>query len=941
VTAPGQVSVMGRGMDWSPDNADHPARILIVDDERHNRQLLEVMLKPEGFLLQTAASGQEALAMVEQQPPDLILLDIMMPGMDGYQVAARIKGNLATKNIPVIMVTALDDRNARVRGLSAGAEDFLTKPVDRVELCVRVRNLLRLKAYGDYHDTYSRMLEAEVGSRTVDLIQSERLYRSTFDEAPIGIVHQGLDGVWLRFNQRLCDLLGYSHEELQSPPIQALVQAGAADGEAEALGQLAAGTLDRHVAEERRFRRRDGTLVWTRVKTSIHRDAEGRPQHFISVIQDISEQRTLDAQVRQEILERHRAESNLRQERDRAQHYLDTAEVILLALDMDGRITLINRKGCDLLGWSERELLGRDWIDTCVPDRIRVDCKAKFRDLMGGGLPVGEDPILSRSGEERLIEWRNTVMRDAAGHLVGTLSSGTDITERTHATEALRAGEERMRFALQSADVGIWDMDCATEVVQWSEILESQYGVQPGTFRGTFEAFVERIHPDDRESVLEIIGKAMKSGLDFSTLNRAIWPDGSVRWLSGAGRFSLGEHGEPVRGTGISQDITTRRTLEAQFQQAQKMDAIGRLAGGVAHDFNNLLTVILGFCELLQSDLDPDDLGQADVAEIQKAGTRAAGLTRQLLAFSRKQILQPTRLDLNEIVADMRTMLGRLIREDVRVVVSLGPTLAAVKADRGQVEQVVMNLAVNAQDAMPRGGTLTIETANVELDEHYAKTHFATKPGPYVVLTVSDSGTGMTPEVQGRLFEPFFTTKEVGKGTGLGLATVHGIVTGNGGSVGVYSEVGRGSSFKAYFPMADEAATVVEAPPPSARPPVGTKTVLLVEDADEVRGLAKRLLERQGYTVLAAANADDARQLFERNASIDVLLTDVVMPGASGPELTGQLARIRPGLKVIYMSGYTEDAMVHHGVLDPGIAFLHKPFTAAALGGKIREVLER
>ena len=289
----------------------------------------------------------------------------------------------------------------------------------------------------------------------------------------------------------------------------------------------------------------------------------------------------------------------------------------------------------------------------------------------------------------------------------------------------------------------------------------------------------------------------------------------------------------------------------------------------------------------------------------------------------------------------MRAMLGRLIGEDVKVVLGLRPELAPVKADRGQVEQIVMNLAVNARDAMPTGGTLTIETANVELDEHYAKTHLAVKPGPYVALTVTDTGTGMTPEVQARLFEPFFTTKEVGKGTGLGLATVHGIVTRSGGSVNVYSEVGRGTSFKVYFPRADAAEMVVDAPPPVARPRAGAETVLVVEDAEGLRELARRLLERQGYTVLVAANADEALRLFEQNASIDVLLTDVVMPGASGPELTRQLVERRPALKVIYMSGYTEETIVQHGVLNPGIAFLHKPFTSETLGRKIREVLDR
>jgi CheY-like chemotaxis protein len=331
------------------------------------------------------------------------------------------------------------------------------------------------------------------------------------------------------------------------------------------------------------------------------------------------------------------------------------------------------------------------------------------------------------------------------------------------------------------------------------------------------------------------------------------------------------------------------------------MEAIVRLAGGIAHDFNNLLTAILGYCELLLADLSPHDPRHADISEIQKAGGRAAGLTRQLLAFSRKQIIEPTLLDLNHVVTDMRAMLERLIGEDVKVVLRLRPGIRCVRADRGQAEQIVMNLAVNARDPMPGGGTLTIETASVELDEHYAKTHIAAKPGSYVALTVTDTGTGITPEVQARLFEPFFTTKDPGKGTGLGLATVHSIVARSGGSVNVYSEIGRGTSFKVYYPIADAGDAAAEAPPPVARPREGTQTVLVVEDAEGLRQLAKRLLERLGYTVLVASNADEAVRLFENNASIDVLLTDVVMPGASGPELTRRLVERRPSLKVIHV----------------------------------------
>jgi PAS domain S-box-containing protein len=533
---------------------------------------------------------------------------------------------------------------------------------------------------------------------------------------------------------------------------------------------------------------------------------------------------------------------------------------------------------------------------------------------------------------------------DVTSHVItfagepATLVVAQDVTELKRSVEALRTAEERTRFALQSANVGIWDLDYATGVLKWSETMEGHYGLRPGTFAGTFEAFVERMHPDDRASALDAIGAAMRSGSDFSLLNRSMWPDGTVRWLSGAGRIVLDERGAPVRGVGISMDVTDRRILEAQFLQAQKMEALGRLAGGVAHDFNNLLTVILGFSELLLAERDADDPRRPDIAEIHRAGLRAAGLTRQLLAFSRKQIIEPTLLDMNVVVGDLRGMLGRLIGEDVEVQLRLGPKVAPVMADRGQIEQIIMNLAVNARDAMPKGGRLTIETANVELDEHYAKTHLALTPGGYVALTVTDTGVGMTPEVQARLFEPFFTTKEPGKGTGLGMATVYGIVTQSRGSIGVYSEVGGGTSVKVYFPRTSAAGTLTDTVP-AARPPARSHTVLVVEDEPSLREVARRLLHRLGHTVLVAADAVEALQVFEANPSIDVLLTDVVMPGGSGPELAGRLVRQRPALEVIYMSGYTEDTIVQHGVVRPGIAFLHKPFTAETLAHKLRDRL--
>ncbi len=640
-----------------------------------------------------------------------------------------------------------------------------------------------------------------------------------------------------------------------------------------------------------------------------------------------------------DVTERKRSEEALRAERDRAQRYLDTAEVILLALDTRARVTAINRKGCELTGWSEAELLGRSWFEMCLPESARGKIAERFERILAGDQSSIESPILTRGGDERMVDWKTRTLRDESGELIGTFSSGTDITERHRAQEALRTAEERTRFALESAGVGVWDMDYATGLARVTETLEAQYGWEPGTFDGTRETFLGAVHPEDRGRVRETLIRAEESGSDFTVEHRALWADGTVRWLTSAGRIRLDEHGVPLRGVGISMDVTERHSLEQQYRQAQKMEAVGRLAGGVAHDFNNLLTAILGYCQLLLLDLAENDPRREDILEIQHSGRSAAHLTGQLLAFSRKQIVEPTVLDLNKVIEATGRMLGRLIGEDVEIDLHLGPDRMTVRADAGQMEQVLVNLAVNARDAMPGGGVLTIETASVELDEDYAETHLDVTPGPYVALTVSDTGVGMSRDVQERLFEPFFTTKEAGKGTGLGLATVHGIVAGSGGIVRVYSEVGKGTTFTVYLPRAQGVGPSGRAAERKPRPGVAHETVLVVEDESRLRTLVRRLLERRGYTVLLAATAEEALEVFGRGAAVDVMLTDVVMPGASGPELSGRLRELRPGLRVLYMSGYTEDAISHHGVLDPGVAFLHKPFTAEELERKLREVL--
>lgn len=670
-----------------PLGLEAPRYILIVDDERYSRDLLEVVLEAEGFEVATANSAAAALAMIAVRRPDLMLLDIMMPDMDGYQLATRVRSIPANGSIPIIMLSVLADREARMLGLRAGADDFLTKPVDRAELCARVRNLLRLKAYGDYHNSYSQILETEVIARTAELLE--------------------------------------------------------------------------------------------------------RTNH-------------LEAQA-----------------------------------------------------------------------------------------------------------------------------------------VAFRHSEARTNFALGGARMGMWELEIATDKMTWSDTLAPVFGLTPDQAPRTGDDFFALIHADDRTILKEAIEEDMRTGGSHEVEFRVVWPDQSIHWTAGRACLVHEADGTGARMVGVGSDITARRSLEAQLRQSQKMEAVGQLAGGVAHDFNNILSAILGYSTFVIDSFEPEDPRRADMAEITKAGDRAVALTRQLLAFSRKQVMQPAIVDLNELVLSMRGMLSPLIGEQISLVPILANDLGAVRADRGQLEQVLLNLVVNARDAMSAGGRLVIETANVELDGCFSQ-GTEVRPGSYVMLAVSDNGVGMTESTRQRLFEPFFTTKEQGSGTGLGLATVYGIVHQSGGHVWVYSEPGNGATFKVYLPRTGSCSDGDVPPVPIAVLPVATETILLVEDDDAVRALTRTILSRSGYHVLDAPNPAVAEALFEQHLdAITLVVTDVIMPGSSGPRMFERLAQRRPALKVLYVSGYTDDAIVNQGRLDPGVDFLQKPFTAAALNAMVREVLER
>ena len=514
--------------------------------------------------------------------------------------------------------------------------------------------------------------------------------------------------------------------------------------------------------------------------------------------------------------------------------------------------------------------------------------------------------------------------------------------QRREAQESWRQSEERFREIAEAIDEVFWIANPEiTRMLYVSPAYERVWGRSIASLYENPTAFLELVAAEDRERVTVDL-ESRKTGQAFDHEYRIVRPDGAIRWIWDRGIPVRDKAGQVVRYVGVALDITGRKLLEDQFRQAQKMEAVGRLAGGVAHDFNNLLTVINGYSEMTLDSLPAADPARQYLEEVKKAGNQAAFLTRQLLAFSRQHVLAPQVLDLNAVLADVEKMLRRLIGEDVDLAVVQGSGLGRVKADPGEINQIIVNLAVNSRDAMPRGGKLTIETSNVELDTAYAEKHPFVASGRYVMLAVSDTGIGMDPETQAHIFEPFFTTKEKGKGTGLGLAMVYGTVKQSGGFIWVYSEAGKGTTFKIYLPRLESGALSYQLSGEGARSLAGTETVLLLEDDQAVRALVTGNLRSFGYNVLASGTPEDALQIGERfKAPIDLLLTDVVLPRMSGPQVAEQLAVLRPGLKVLYMSGYTDNAIVRHEVLEASAAFLQKPFTPKTLARQVRDVLDK
>jgi PAS domain S-box-containing protein len=751
------------------------------------------------------------------------------------------------------------------------------------------------------------------------LRESEERFRALFAGAATGIAVAAPGGKYLQANAAYCRLVGYTEDELRGMDFAALTHPDDLALNVKLRDELVSGARERFLLEKR-YVRKGGGIVWVRHSVAATRSPEGEITGLIAVTEDISERKLM--------------EDALRHSEERLRLITNLVPHGIFAKDSAGRHIFANPALAELAGLSIEDILGKDDFDL-VADRAqaegyRADDLAVIRS--GKKKVISEESRTDLSGRTRFLQTTKVPFTLPETGESAVLGVCVDITER-------KRSDARFRRLVDSNVQGVFFWNTTGQITDANDAFLRMvgYGREDLTAgRVSWAAMTppELVEQDDRAlKELAITGVCEPFEKEF------IRHDGSrVPIFIAPAMFEDNRE----EGFCFVLDLSERKKLEQQFLSAQRLESLGTLAGGVAHDFNNILSVILSFASMILADLKPGDPIRADMSEIIRAGERATDLTRQLLAFSRQQVLQPQVLDLGHIVVAMERMLRRLVSEAIELSLVIPPSpLGRVLADPGQVEQIVMNLAVNARDAMPAGGTLIVEVADAELDGEYAALHQGVAPGRYVMLAVSDTGVGMDAATRERIFEPFFTTKEVGKGTGLGLSTVFGIVKQSQGHIWVYSEPGHGSTFKVYFPRIEQAGDAFVPTPLEQRSLRGSETVLLVEDEAQVRLTTRAILQRHGYNVLDAQNGGEALLISEQFPSeIHLLLTDVVMPRMSGRQVAERLRLMRPGMKVLYVSGYTEDTVIRAGVLDASIAFLAKPITPNALLRKVRDVLD-
>jgi two-component system, cell cycle sensor histidine kinase and response regulator CckA len=758
----------------------------------------------------------------------------------------------------------------------------------------------------------------------------EELYRLIADGiTDHSIVLLDPDGYVVSWTRAAETIEGYRADEILGEHFTVFVPLE--DREAAMLVLQRAAAMGRVELEAWRIRK-TGERYWANVVLSATRSETGEVTGFVRVVRDQTARRNAEEALRE-------SQEALRASEQYFRNLIEHAADAITILNDDGTVRYSTPSIQRLLGYRPEDREGRSAFELIHPDD-HGEARRVFAALREhpDGIGRARLRVRAQSGEWRNLEFTaSNLLQDplVAGFVVNT----RDISEQTIAEEALRASEERYRTIIETAGEGIVIRDSDDMINFANQRMADLLGYTIEDLIGRH--FRDIVSAEEGETFKELLSRRRPGPREQFDL-RARRADGTEIWGIVTQRPMTDARGKYVGALTMFTDITGRKLLEEQLRQAQKMEAVGRLAGGIAHDFNNLLTAIRGHAELLLSEMSAHHPLRADLVEINRAAERASTLTRQLLAFSRRQILQPRILDMDIVVVEMERLIRRLIGEDIELQTRPAARGARVRADRGQLEQVLMNLAVNARDAMPNGGRLTIETSIVDLDEKYARFHPGSVPGAYVRMGVADTGIGMDARTLSHVFEPFFTTKAVGKGTGLGLATVYGVVKQSGGYIAVQSEAGSGTSFDIFLPRVLDASDPARESNGRVDPERTGQTVLLAEDEDAVRSLASRVLRKHGYQVLEARDGADALRVADSYAGfIHILLTDVVMPRMGGRELVERLTPVRPGMRVLYMSGYTDDALVHHGVLTgSGTWFLEKPFTPDSLAMKLREVIE-
>ncbi len=756
--------------------------------------------------------------------------------------------------------------------------------------------------------------------------ESEERYRFLFDNNPLPMWVFDLETLaFLSVNDAAVIHYGYSPEEFLS---MSVIDIRPLEDIPFFRENIAKDTPGNRTSGVLRHTKKDGTIIDVEVTTN----------------QLIFNGKKAKLVLANDVTERKLADRKIRESEDRYRIVAETANDIIITIDENSSILFVNSAVEKTLGYKPEELTGEN-LTIIVPERHR----ATHRFAMNRYLQTGRKNIpwngleiqaLHRDGSEKEVEISFNEYRENNKRLFTSVIR--DITERKKAETALQQAEDKYRSLVESSPAVIY---LAEPVPPYAPIYVSPniamfgYTIEEWLSRDDF--WVSLIHPEDKDRVLHITENAMRQGLDTDLEYRITTRDGTIRWLQDRGRFVSDEQGNRTGWQGVMLDITETKVLEEQLRQSQKLESVGRLAGGIAHDFNNMLTAINGYSDLTLRRLEADNPLRQNILEIKKAGERSAQLTHQLLAFSRQQVMKPVVLNLNEVITDTIKLLERLIGEDIKLVIALNPKTGLVNVDPGQLSQIIVNLAVNARDAMPDGGKLTIETANVFLKPQDAKQKLDTLPGAYVMLSVCDTGQGIDDKIQEQIFEPYFTTKELGKGTGLGLATVYGIVKQSGGNIEFESELGGGTTFKVYLPRVAGQSDAVELTDASAEFLAGTETILLVEDEELVRNMTRKMLETCGYTIIEARDGFEALKILDaEDCQPDLLMTDVVMPQMGGRELAEKINEKMPDMKILFTSGYTDDAVMRKGIIETNTNFIPKPFTFDDLSRKIRKILD-